>query len=76
MPRKSRFIELRLRDKNEVSGSLKVKLAGEKYAAVPQFLRDIEVSFKGKFECSNYHMRYRFPGAGDQRQPFFPGNSR
>ena len=54
------FIELRLRDKNQVSGSLKVKLAGEKYAAVPQFLRDVEFSFQGKFECSNYHMRYVF----------------
>lgn len=53
-------IELRLKDKNLVSGTLKVKLAGEKYAAVPQFLRDTEVSFSGKFECSNYHMRYAF----------------
>lgn len=54
------FIELRLRDKDQVSGSLKLKLTGEKYTAVPQFLRDVEVSFKGKFECSNYHMRYIF----------------
>ncbi|MEI6614219.1 MAG: hypothetical protein WCL37_04925 [Chrysiogenales bacterium] len=54
------FIELRLRDKDQVSGSVKVKLSGEKYAAVPQFLRDVDVSFHGKFECSNYHMRYIF----------------
>ena len=54
------FIELRLGDKDQVSGSVKVKLAGEKYAAVPQFLRDVDVSFQGKFECSNYHMRYVF----------------
>ena len=54
------FIELHLRDKDQVSGSLKVKLAGEKYAAVPQFLRDVDLSFQGKFECSNYHMRYLF----------------
>jgi hypothetical protein len=54
------FIELRLRDKDEVGGSVKVKLTGEKYAAVPQFLRDVDVSFQGKFECSNYHMRYIF----------------
>ena len=54
------FIELRLRDKDQVSGSLKVKLAGEKYTAVPQFLRDVAVNFLGKFECSNYHMRYVF----------------
>lgn len=53
-------IELRLRDKDEVSGSLKVKLQGAKYSAVPEFLRDIDVSFQGKFECSNYHMRYVF----------------
>ncbi|MCU0236131.1 MAG: hypothetical protein MUC72_03495 [Acidobacteria bacterium] len=54
------FIELRLKDKNRVDGSLKVKLAGEKYSAVPQFLRDTEVRFSGKFECSNYHMRFAF----------------
>jgi hypothetical protein len=54
------FIDLRLKDKNRVDGSLKVKLAGEKYAAVPQFLRDTEVRFRGTFECSNYHMRFVF----------------
>jgi hypothetical protein len=54
------FIELSLRDKDEVNGSLKVKLAGAKYSGVPQFLRDVDVSFRGKFECSNYHMRYVF----------------
>jgi hypothetical protein len=54
------FIELRLQDKNLVNGSLKFKLAGEKYSSVPQFLRDVEVRFSGKFECSNYHMRFAF----------------
>jgi hypothetical protein len=54
------FINLRLGDKDEVSGSVKVKLSGEKYSAVPQFLRDIDVSFQGKFECANYRMRYLF----------------
>jgi hypothetical protein len=54
------FIELQLKDKNLVSGSLKIKFAGEKYATVPQFLRDVEVRFNGKFECSNYHMRLTF----------------
>jgi hypothetical protein len=54
------FIELRLGDKDEVSGTVKVKLAGAKYASVPEFLRDVDVSFQGKFECSNYHMRYIF----------------
>jgi len=53
-------IDLRLRDKDEVTGSLKVKLEGKKYSAVPQFLRDIDVSFQGKFECSNYRMRFLF----------------
>jgi hypothetical protein len=54
------FIELRLQDKNRVSGNIKFKLAGEKYAAVPQFLRDVELGFSGAFECSNYHMRFVF----------------
>jgi hypothetical protein len=54
------FIELRLKDKNRVSGSFKVKLAGEKYAAVPEFLRDTDVRFEGRFECTNYHMRFLF----------------
>jgi len=53
-------IELRLKDKNRVDGRLKIQLAGEKYAAVPQFLRDSEVRFRGTFECSNYHMRFVF----------------
>jgi hypothetical protein len=54
------FIELRLHDKDEVSGSLKIKLSGKKYESVPRFLHDIEVGFQGKFECSNYRMRYLF----------------
>jgi len=54
------FIELRLKDKNLVDGSLKIKLAGEKYKTVPEFLRDTEVRFSGRFECSNYHMRFVF----------------
>ena len=54
------FIELRLKDENLVSGSFKIKLAGEKYAAVPQFLRDMDVQFGGRFECTNYHMRFIF----------------
>jgi hypothetical protein len=54
------FIELRLRDKNLASGTVKVKLDAEKYAAVPEFLRDVAITFNGKFECSNYHMRFIF----------------
>ena len=53
-------IEMRLKDKNLVSGSFKVKLAGEKYAAVPGFLRDTDVQFDGRFECTNYRMRFVF----------------
>ncbi len=53
-------IELRLQDKNLVSGSIKAKLAGEKYSAVPQFLREMDVRFSGMFECGNYHMRFVF----------------
>ena len=70
------FIELRLRDKDEVSGSLKVKLAGEKYAAVPQFLRDIEVRFQGQIRMQQLPHALCFPGTGDQRQQLFAGNSR
>lgn len=54
------FIELRLKDKNLVDGRLRVQLKGEKYAAVPQFLRDTEVRFRGAFECSHYRMRFVF----------------
>ena len=54
------FIDLRLHDKDEVSGSIKITLRGEKYSAVPQFLRDVDVAFRGRFECSNYRMRYLF----------------
>lgn len=65
-------IELRLKDKNRVDGSLKIKLAGEKYAAVPQFLRDSEVHFRGTFECSNYHMRFVFSEAVINGSHFSP----
>lgn len=54
------LIELRLKDKNQVDGRLRVQLKGEKYAAVPQFLRDTEVQFRGAFECSHYRMRFVF----------------
>lgn len=54
------FIELHLKDKNLVDGSLKIKLAGERYQAVPEFLRDTEVRFHGAFECSHYRMRFVF----------------
>jgi len=54
------FIELRLKDKDQVDGRLRVQLKGEKYAAVPQFLRDTEVRFSGVFECSHYRMRFLF----------------
>ncbi len=55
------FIELRLQGQEPgQTAVLKVKLVGEKYSVVPQFLRDVEVGFNGRFECSNYHMRFAF----------------
>lgn len=54
------FIELRLKDKNRVDGSLRLKLAAAKYPSVPEFLRDTEVRFSGVFECSHYRMRFLF----------------
>ncbi len=54
------FIELRLKDDNAVSGSLKLKLDKEKYAAVPAFLRETEVRFGGVFESVHNRMRFVF----------------
>ena len=53
-------ISLGLREKNEVSGTMKIKLADKSYDAVPSFLRDIDVQFGGRVECANYRMRYLF----------------
>lgn len=66
------FIDLRLHDKDEVSGTIKIKFSGEKYAAVPQFLRDVEIAFRGRFECSHYHMRYLFKELVINGSPYAP----
>jgi len=55
-----KFIELILDKENMVTGSLKVKLTGEKYDKVPAFLKDFELEFNGRVETDNYRMRYLF----------------
>ena len=55
-----KFIKLKLENKNYVSGSMEVKLTGEKYEKVPSFLKDFEIDFSGKVECENRRMRYIF----------------
>ena len=53
-------IEFKLDKNNYVSGNLKMILRGEKYKAVPGFLKNVEIQFSGKIECQNYRMRYSF----------------
>lgn len=55
-----KYIKLKLGKKNQVSGTMKVKLLGKKYEDVPSFLRDFEIEFSGKVECDKYRMRYLF----------------
>jgi hypothetical protein len=55
-----KYIKLKLKKNNYVSGTVKVKLVGKKYSSVPSFLKDIEVDLSGKIECQNYRMRYEF----------------
>lgn len=55
-----KFIELKLKKNNMVSGTMKVILKGEKYSKLPSFLKNFEVEFDGKVECENYRMRYNF----------------
>ncbi len=54
------YISLRLKEKNQVGGTMKVKLSDKTYGAVPSFLRDINVQFDGRVECAHYRMRYLF----------------
>lgn len=54
------YVRLKLSNKNFVSGTLKIKLDGKKYSAVPEFLRNVELRFKGKVESANYRMRFLF----------------
>lgn len=53
-----KYIKFKLKKKNRVSGTMKVKLVGKKYEKVPSFLRNFEIEFNGKIECENYRMRY------------------
>ncbi len=53
-------IKMKLDKNNWVSGSLTVKLTGEKYERVPGFLKDFELEFGGTVECDNYRVRYMF----------------
>jgi hypothetical protein len=55
-----KYIDLKLDKKNSVAGTIKVKLAGEKYDQVPSFFKDIEIAVSGKVECRNYRMRFLF----------------
>lgn len=55
-----KYLKLKLDKKNQVDGTIKVKLKGKKYAKVPSFLRDIEIDLSGKVECENYRMRFLF----------------
>jgi hypothetical protein len=55
-----KFINLELAKEDHISGSMKIKLVGSKYDAVPAFLRDFEIVFSGKIECDKYRMRYLF----------------
>lgn len=55
-----KFLELILDKENMVSGSMKVKLTGEKYDKVPSFLKDFELEFSGSVETENRRMRYIF----------------
>lgn len=55
-----KYIKLNLKKENFVSGNMKVLLKGEKYSKLPSFLKDFEIDFEGKIECSRYRMRYNF----------------
>lgn len=55
-----KYIKLKLKKDNYVSGTVKVKLIGKKYEKVPSMFRDIELDLSGKVECHNYRMRYLF----------------
>lgn len=54
------FIQLSVKPKNQVSGTLKLQLKEKQYEQVPAFLRDVEVRFAGQIECANYRMRFLF----------------
>jgi hypothetical protein len=53
-------IHLGLHKNNNVTGEMKVKLAGEKFEKVPSFLKEFRLTFSGVVECENYRIRYMF----------------
>lgn len=55
-----KYLKLKLKEKNQVSGTMKIKLLGKKYKDIPSFLRDFEIDFSGTVECDKYRMRYVF----------------
>ncbi|MCK4766588.1 MAG: hypothetical protein KAW12_30625 [Candidatus Aminicenantes bacterium] len=55
-----KYMKLKLKEKNQISGTMKVKLLGKKYKDVPSFLRDFEIEFSGTIESTKYRMRYLF----------------
>lgn len=55
-----KYIKLELKEKDQVSGTMKVKLVGKKYKDVPSFLKDFEIEFSGTIESGKYKMRYLF----------------
>jgi hypothetical protein len=55
-----KYIKLKLQKENYVSGTMKIKLEGKKYEAVPDFLKDIDVEVYGTVKCKNYRMRFNF----------------
>jgi len=54
------LIHINLEDKNEIGGNCKIKLLGKAYEQVPNFLRDIDVSFVGIVDCTSNRMRVLF----------------
>ena len=55
-----KYIKLKLQKENYVSGTMKIKLEGKKYKAVPDFLKDIDVEVSGTVKCNKYRMRFNF----------------
>jgi len=67
-----KYIKLNLKEENQVSGTMKIKLVGKKYQDVPSFLRDFEIEFSGTVECDKYRMRYVFKALKINGSSFSP----
>ncbi len=53
-------ISIALEKKNRVEGEISLLFKGEKYKALPSFLKEFDVEFSGTLECSNYRVRFIF----------------